>query len=186
MWKGSAVFTQDRENCLAFYHSHTHTHTHTHTEPKRCWCDNRVVCKIWYAVANQFERFSLEHKCSTAYCNTLHLATTALEACTVRLGYHSGGMKRSLFILSFSMIFQVHSTINNIKYRCLHHSFARDMLEAGRIRQLVTCTEKISFFQSSFAWTFFLCLLFWMSSPCLLDPSLTPRRCWYVSSVKVV
>jgi len=34
MWKGSAMFTQDRENCLAFYHAphaHTHTHTHTHT-----------------------------------------------------------------------------------------------------------------------------------------------------------
>jgi hypothetical protein len=100
-------------------HAHTHTHTHTHTEPKRCWCDNRVVCKIWYAVANQFERFSLEHKCFTAYCNTLQLATTALEACTIKLGYHSGGMKRSLFILSISMMFQVYSPINNIKYRCL-------------------------------------------------------------------
>jgi len=26
MWKGSAMFTQDRKNCLAFYHTHTHTH----------------------------------------------------------------------------------------------------------------------------------------------------------------
>ena len=187
MLKGSAMFTQDRENCLAFYRVRarvrTHTyHTHTHTEPKRCWCDNRAVCKIWYAVANQFERFSLEHKCSTAYWNTLQLVTTALEACTVKL---------AITVAEWKGRFQwwyleVYSAINNIKYRSLPSSVCMRRVRGWTNK--VTCyafTENfvIPVFTRTYSC---LCLLFRMSGPCLFGSfTFWPLLICYLSKSKV-
>ena len=163
--------------------AHAHIpHTHTHTEPKRCWCDNRAVCKIWYAVANQFERFSLEHKCSTAYWNTLQLVTTALEACTVKL---------AITVAEWKGRFQwwyleVYSAINNIKYRSLPSSVCMRRVRGWTNK--VTCyVYRDNFVIPVFTRTYScLCLLFRMSGPCLFGSfTFWPLLICYLSKSKV-